>query len=194
MAAQIKLLLSVLEEDPGINSALTEICQVLRVGFEDKIAQVKKRVQRYLLCSGWALIRTASLYIVQPLSNLRALSEIATSSELVDQSLSSIYAAKRRTFFQVFLTTLELLDATLVSIGACKEARRNHVVAALEPTVATLLKKQGDGQARLRDGAMNGLVAVARCRMAGPVFVRCVFLPHVSLVTCCARAHENDDD
>lgn len=77
---------------------------------------------------------------------------------------------------QVFLTTLDLLDAALVSIGACKEARHNHVVAALEPTVATLLKKQGDGQARLRDGAMNGLVAVARCRTAGPVFVRCVFL------------------
>lgn len=78
----------------------------------------------------------------------------------------------RRTL-QVFLTTLDLLDAALVSIGACKEARHNHVVAALEPTVATLLKKQGDGQARLRDGAMNGLVAVARCRTAGPVFVRC---------------------
>lgn len=74
----------------------------------------------------------------------------------------------------MFLTTLDLLDAALVSIGACKEARHNHVVAALEPTVATLLKKQGDGQARLRDGAMNGLVAVARCRTAGPVFVRCV--------------------
>lgn len=28
-----------LEEDPGINSALTEISQVLRIGFEDKIAQ-----------------------------------------------------------------------------------------------------------------------------------------------------------
>lgn len=73
---------------------------------------------------------------------------------------------------KVFLTTLDLLEAVLVSIGACKEARHNHVVAALEPTVATLLKKQGDGQARLRDGAMNGLVAVARCRTAGPVFVR----------------------
>ena len=69
---------------------------------------------------------------------------------------------------------MDLLEAALVSIGACKEARHNHVVAALEPTVATLLKKQGDGQARLRDGAMNGLVAVARCRTAGPVFVRCV--------------------
>lgn len=45
MAAQIKLLISVLEEDPGINSALTEICQVLRVGFEDKIAQVKGDVR-----------------------------------------------------------------------------------------------------------------------------------------------------
>lgn len=77
-------------------------------------------------------------------------------------------------FWQVFLTTLDLLDAALVSIGGCKEARHNHVVAALEPTVATLLKKQGDGQARLRDGAMNGLVAVARCRTAGPIFVRCV--------------------
>ena len=77
-------------------------------------------------------------------------------------------------FRQVFLTTLDLLDAALVSIGGCKEARHNHVVAALEPTVATLLKKQGDGQARLRDGAMNGLVAVAQCRTAGPTFVRCV--------------------
>lgn len=48
MAAQIKLLLSVLEEDPGINSALTEICQVLRVGFEDKIAQVKRGVIAWL--------------------------------------------------------------------------------------------------------------------------------------------------
>lgn len=38
---QIKLILPALEEDPGINSALTEICQILRVGFEDKIAQVK---------------------------------------------------------------------------------------------------------------------------------------------------------
>eukprot|EP00752_Nemacystus_decipiens_P007074 g6339.t1 len=112
---KIKLMLPALEEDPGINSALTELCQVLRVGFEDKIAQV-------------------------------------------------------------FLTTLDLLDAALVSIGGCKEARHNHVVAALEPTVATLLKKQGDGQARLRDGAMNGLVAVARCRTAGPVFVSHVAL------------------
>ena len=33
-------MLPALEQDPGINSALTEICQVLRVGFEDKIAQV----------------------------------------------------------------------------------------------------------------------------------------------------------
>lgn len=73
---------------------------------------------------------------------------------------------------QVFLTTLDFLDSVLVSIGACKEARHNHVVAALEPTVATLLNKLGDGQARLRDGAMNGLVAVARCRTAGPTFVR----------------------
>lgn len=40
LVAQIKLLLPALEEDPGINSALGEICQVLRVGFEDKIAQV----------------------------------------------------------------------------------------------------------------------------------------------------------
>lgn len=39
--AQIKLMLPALEEDPGINSALTELCQVLRVGFEDKIAQVR---------------------------------------------------------------------------------------------------------------------------------------------------------
>ncbi|CAM9666707.1 unnamed protein product, partial [Hapterophycus canaliculatus] len=112
---KIKLTLSALEEDPGINSALTEICQVLRVGFEDKIAQV-------------------------------------------------------------FLTSLDLLDAALVSIGACKEARHNHVVAALEPTVATLLRKQGDGQARVRDGAMNGLVAIARCRTAGPAFVSHVAL------------------
>eukprot|EP00903_Cladosiphon_okamuranus_P013509 g12582.t1 len=112
---KIKLMLPALEEEPGINSALTELCQVLRVGFEDKIAQV-------------------------------------------------------------FLTTLDLLDAALLSIGACKEARHNHVVAALEPTVATLLKKQGDGQARLRDGAMNGLVAVARCRTAGPAFVSHVAL------------------
>lgn len=37
-------MLPALEEDPGINSALTELCQVLRVGFEDKIAQV------YLYC------------------------------------------------------------------------------------------------------------------------------------------------
>ncbi|CAB1118634.1 unnamed protein product [Ectocarpus sp. CCAP 1310/34] len=112
---KIKLILPALEEDPGINSALTELCQILRVGFEDKIAQV-------------------------------------------------------------FLTTLDLLEAVLMSVGACKEARHNHVVAALEPTVATLLKKQGDGQARLRDGAMNGLVAVARCRTAGPVFVSHVAL------------------
>ena len=73
---------------------------------------------------------------------------------------------------QVFLTTLDFLDSVLVSVGACKEARHNHVVAALEPTVATLLNKLGDGQARLRDGAMNGLIAVARCRTAGPTFVR----------------------
>lgn len=39
----MKLMLPDLEDDPGINSALAEICQVLRVGFEDKIAQVKKR-------------------------------------------------------------------------------------------------------------------------------------------------------
>lgn len=90
---------------------------------------------------------------------------------------------------QVFLTTLDLLDAALLSIGACKEARHNHVVAALEPTVATLLKKQGDGQARLRDGAMNGLVAVARCRTAGPVFVRCAFLRVCRLV----RAYKAGD-
>ncbi|CAM9307168.1 unnamed protein product [Laminaria digitata] len=107
---KMKLMLPAMEDDPGINSALAEICQVLRVGFEDKIAQV-------------------------------------------------------------FLTTLDFLDSVLVSVGACKEARHNHVVAALEPTVATLLNKLGDGQARLRDGAMNGLVAVARCRTAGPTFV-----------------------
>lgn len=33
-------MLPALEEDPGMNSSLAEICQVLRVGFEDKIAQV----------------------------------------------------------------------------------------------------------------------------------------------------------
>lgn len=68
-----------------------------------------------------------------------------------------------------------------MSIGACKEARHNHVVAALEPTIATLLNKLGDGQARLRDGAMNGLVAVARCRTAGPLFVRRVPLALLSI-------------
>lgn len=31
-----------LSDDPGVNSALGEICQVLRVGFEDKIAQVSE--------------------------------------------------------------------------------------------------------------------------------------------------------
>lgn len=77
---------------------------------------------------------------------------------------------------QVFLTTLDLLDATLGSIASCKDTRHNHVVAALEPTVVTLLHKLGDGQTRLRDGAMNGLVAVARCRTAGPIFVRQVFV------------------
>lgn len=38
---KIKLLLPSLEDDPGINNAIAEICQVLRVGCEDKIAQVK---------------------------------------------------------------------------------------------------------------------------------------------------------
>lgn len=50
--------------------------------------------------------------------------------------------------------------------------RHNQIVAALEPTAVTLLNKLGDGQARLRDRAMNGLVAVAHCRMVGPPFVR----------------------
>lgn len=40
--AQMKLMLPAMEDDPGINSALAEICQVLRVGFEDKIAQVRE--------------------------------------------------------------------------------------------------------------------------------------------------------
>lgn len=84
---------------------------------------------------------------------------------------------------QVFLTTLDLLDVTLLSVPACKEARHNHVVAALEPAIATLLNKLGDGQARLRDGAMNGLLAVARCRTAGPVFVRRVlFIDGIVLI------------
>lgn len=39
--AQMKLMLPAMEDDPGINSALAETCQVLRVGFEDKIAQVQ---------------------------------------------------------------------------------------------------------------------------------------------------------
>lgn len=82
---------------------------------------------------------------------------------------------------QVFLTTLDLLDATLGSIGRCNDARHNHVVAALEPTTVTLLHKLGDGQARLRDAAMNGVMAVARCRTAGAVFVR------YSLSSCSSR-------
>lgn len=41
IVGQIKLMLPALEEEPGINYALTELCQVLRVGFEDKIAQVR---------------------------------------------------------------------------------------------------------------------------------------------------------
>lgn len=48
--AQMKLMLPALEDDPGINSALAEICQVLRVGFEDKIAQVRELSMRYERC------------------------------------------------------------------------------------------------------------------------------------------------
>lgn len=100
-------------------------------------------------------------------NNTRQLCRPITQLVVPGASPSSIFFLP-----QVFLTTLDFLDSVLVSIGACKEARHNHVVAALEPTVATLLNKLGDGQARLRDGAMNGLVAVARCRTAGPTFVR----------------------
>lgn len=73
---------------------------------------------------------------------------------------------------QVFLTTLDLLHAALESIRGCKDVRHNQVAAPLEPIVVTLLSKLGDGQARLRDGAMNGLLKVARCRTAGPHLVR----------------------
>lgn len=70
------------------------------------------------------------------------------------------------------MTTLDLLESALLSIERCREARHNQVVTTLEPTVATLLGKLGDGQSRLRDGAMNGLMKVSRCRTVGPSFVR----------------------
>lgn len=171
LVTQIKLMLPALEEDPGINSALTELCQVLRVGFEDKIAQVRRTfcVSVFLLSGRCGDRNYCPGYPLRQFCGVSWISLVACPRP--STSLSS--TTSRRTL-QVFLTTLDLLDAALVSIGVCKEARHNHVVAALEPTVATLLKKQGDGQARLRDGAMNGLVAVARCRTAGPVFVRYV--------------------
>lgn len=73
---------------------------------------------------------------------------------------------------QVFLTSLDLLYAALQAIERSRDVRHSPVVTSLEPTVVTLMNKLGDGQARLRDAAMSGLLAVARCPTAGPSLVR----------------------
>lgn len=52
-----------LEEDPGINSALTEICQVLRIGFEDKIAQASYESLKSFMPSILCLASCSTLFL-----------------------------------------------------------------------------------------------------------------------------------
>lgn len=98
---QIKLSLAALDKDPDINSVLAEICQVLRVGFEDKIAQVNDEhelpafscgrlevVSRRTVCarsiarvSGCRLLRFQTEAIIGPLSMfaIRSRFQVCTS-------------------------------------------------------------------------------------------------------------------
>ncbi|KAG5188043.1 hypothetical protein JKP88DRAFT_269553 [Tribonema minus] len=72
---------------------------------------------------------------------------------------------------QVFLTTVELLKAVVGMAARNKSVRLPQLFSLLEPVVYTLVQKLGDGQARVRDTAMDGLMAVARCRAAGCGFI-----------------------
>lgn len=68
--AQMKLMLPAMEDDPGINSALAEICQVLRVGFEDKIAQVQEPSMQYEQCRYDSLFSPFSVIYWPSLSSI----------------------------------------------------------------------------------------------------------------------------
>ncbi|CAM9530888.1 unnamed protein product [Chrysoparadoxa australica] len=84
---------------------------------------------------------------------------------------------------QVFLTCVELLETFLDTLRGRRDVKHGNLVSLLEPVVNTLLLKLGDGQARVRDGAMIGVMSIAHCKAVGAGFVGHLALPKKPLTS-----------
>ncbi|CAN0217894.1 unnamed protein product, partial [Phaeothamnion confervicola] len=176
-----------LEGVPGVDELPTPEALSSRVDLSEVgglNALLGDYVTRCLYSKAWVLREAAVLKIRLRLPALAALPSSAVASSPsagggtgpgLDQALPQLAQVLRLgaedKIAQVFLTAGALLGDVLDAATADRTVRHNTLVSQLEPVVATLLLKLGDGQTRVRDGAMDGLVAVARCRTAGPGFV-----------------------
>ena len=125
-------------------------------------------VLRCLLSKQWTLREAA---VAKAKLMAPGLAEGGGDRDLVPALCRVLQAGAEDKIAQVFLTSLQLLELCCGLFGAAVRFPPRDLQHKLDGVASTLVHKLGDNQARVREAALDALLALAACPPAGCEFV-----------------------